>query len=78
MPVSTATRIEMIPPGEAAELLTRWAAPATNPGKAHAAIEKIRSLCDTAAATVAQVTPGATWACSTAFTNGSSRGVQRA
>jgi hypothetical protein len=48
----------MIPPGEAAELLARWAAPAASPGKAHAAIEKIRSLCDTAAAAGNQVTPG--------------------
>jgi hypothetical protein len=53
-----ATRPEMIPPGQAAELLARWAAPATDPGKAHAAIEKIRDLCDSATAAGSQVTPG--------------------
>src|SRR5260370_37021841 len=49
----------MIVPGEAAELLARWAAPATDPGKAHAAVEKIRGLCDAAEAADGQVAPSA-------------------
>jgi hypothetical protein len=48
----------MIPPGEAAGLLARWAAPALDSGKAQAAVEKIRGLCDAAAKTGTEVALG--------------------
>jgi hypothetical protein len=49
----------VIPPGEAAELLARYAAPVTDPGRAETAIEAVRGLCQAAAAGQAGVSPDA-------------------
>lgn len=49
----------LIPPGEAAELLARYSAPVTDPGRAEAAIEAIRGLCQAAAGNGAGISPDA-------------------